>query len=413
MHRAVMGEASSLYPIGLRAKGREIVMLVVSDLRIDPRVEREAKALASAGYAVTVMCPGPPDDVGSEYNLDWGPGISIKSLHQTVASFVMSRPGYFADALYLEAVQTTPFAFHAHDLNTSYAALAAAKVKGSHVVVDFHEWFSENVYWDQRLLRYVPHPEDWQRDLQELEGRCLTEASATVTVCDSIADAMLSELGGRRPVVIRNIPQLDVTPTKNYPSLKEQLGLPESSFVVLWQGGTGPTRMIEPIIEALVLAPRATFVIRGPSLNLYGEDYRRLARRLGVENRLILAEPVTSRDVVAAARGADAGIWTLPALCRNFTYALPNKIFEYIASGLPVLAAHYPEATRLLSDHDIGLIFDPYDSHSIAASINKLIDDPALAERFRKNTFETLRQLDAGAEWGKLVALYDSLPRAQ
>jgi alpha-maltose-1-phosphate synthase len=120
---------------------------------------------------------------------------------------------------------------------------------------------------------------------------------------------------------------------------------------------------------------------------------------------------VPSGDVVAAARGADAGIWTLPALCRNFTYALPNKIFEYIASGLPVLAAHYPEAKRLLADRDIGLIFDPYDPRSIAAAINQLIDDPALADRLRSNTSAALRWLDPDAEWQKLVALYDGLPR--
>ena len=121
--------------------------------------------------------------------------------------------------------------------------------------------------------------------------------------------------------------------------------------------------------------------------------------------------PVPSGDVVAAARGADAGIWTLPALCRNFTYALPNKIFEYVASGLPVLAAHYPEAKRLIADHDVGLTFDPYDPRSIAAAINQLIDDPALATRFRTNTSAALQRLDASAEWQKLVALYDDLPR--
>ena len=153
------------------------------------------------------------------------------------------------------------------------------------------------------------------------------------------------------------------------------------------------------------------FVVRGPSLHLFGDKYRAIARRLGAEDRLVLTEPVPSRDVVAAARGADAGIWTLPALCRNFTYALPNKIFEYIASGLPVLAAHYPEAKRLLADHDIGLTFDPYDPRSIAATINQLIDDPALAQRFSANTASALQRLDADAEWQKLVAVYNDLPR--
>jgi glycosyltransferase involved in cell wall biosynthesis len=321
------------------------------------------------------------------------------------------KPGYHADLLYFAAVRMKPFAFHAHDLSTAYAALAAANVRGSHLIVDFHEWFSENVHWDSTNLRWAPYPDDWKRDLQKLETRCLSEASATITVCDSIADGMVNELGGQRPHVIRNIPNLTMVPTREYPPLKKQLELAESYFIVLWQGGTGPTRMIEPIIESLAFAPRCVFVVRGPSLHIFGDDYRALARRLGVEDRLVLTGPVPSGDVVAAARGADAGIWTLPALCRNFTYALPNKIFEYITSGLPVLAAHYPEAKRLLADHDVGLTFDPYDPRSIAAAINQLIDDPGLAERFRTNTSAALLRLDADAEWQKLVTVYDDLPR--
>jgi glycosyltransferase involved in cell wall biosynthesis len=411
MHDAANGKGRGPQGIGAMASGREIVMLVVSDLRFDPRVEREARALASAGYTVTVICPEVSAGAGATYNLDWGQGVFIKYVHWSSAVFATQEPGFFADLLYYEALRTKPFAFHAHDLNTSYAALAAAKVRGAHLIVDFHEWFSENVHWDNDKLRWVPFPQGWKSMLQKLEARCLSEASATVTVCDSIADAMVDEMGGRRPHIVRNIPSLNALPTREYPPLKQQLGLAESSFVVLWQGGTGPTRMIEPIIEALAFAPRCVLVVRGPSLQFFGEGYRALAGRLGVEDRLVLAGPVPSGDVVAAARGADVGIWTLPALCRNFTYALPNKMFEYIASGLPVLAAHYPEAKRLLAEYSIGLTFDPYDPRSIAAAINQLIDEPVLADRFRTNTSVALQRLDADAEWRKLVAVYDDLPR--
>jgi glycosyltransferase involved in cell wall biosynthesis len=399
--------------IGANARGNQIVMLVVSDLRIDPRVEREARALAVAGYHVHVICPAVPHRGNTQVALDWGPNVTIALLHWSAASFMDRPPGYLAYQLYREAIKSKPFAIHAHDLSTAYAGIVAARVTGAHFVVDFHEWFSENVHWDSTKSEWAPYPRDWKLLLQKLEARCLTEASATITVCDSIADAMVDELGGRRPHLIRNIPSLKAIPTKEYPLLKHQLGLPESCFVVLWQGGTGPTRLIEPIIESLAFAPRCVFVVRGPSLDLFGESYRALARRVGVEDRLVLTGPIPSGDVVAAARGADAGIWTLPALCRNFTYALPNKIFEYIASGLPVLAANYPEAKRLLADHDIGLTFDPYDPHSIAAAINLLIEDPALASRYRKNTSAALQRLDANAEWQKLVTIYDSLPRTR
>ena len=404
--------AGSSSDIGRASVGRQIVMLVVSDLRIDPRVEREARALAAANYQVTVLCPDPAQG-GVLPAIDWGPNVKIKFLHWTAASFVSEYPGYLAIESYFEAARLRPFAFHAHDLNTAYAALAAAKHTGAHLVVDFHEWTSENVHWNVAKQQLTPYPDAWKADLQKLETRLLIEASAVVTVCDSIADALVDELGGpRRPSVIRNIPTLSAVPTRYYPPLKQQLGLPEDRFVLLWQGGTGPSRLIEPIIEALQFAPKCTFVIRGPSLDLYGKEYLAIAERTGASDRLILQDAVPSRDVVAAALGADAGIWTLPALCRNFTYALPNKIFEYMASNLPTLVADYPEARRLVMTHEVGLTFDPYDPRSIAAAINRLIDDPAFAQACRDNTVKALMSLNADGEWRKLVALYDNLPRS-
>jgi glycosyltransferase involved in cell wall biosynthesis len=321
--------------------------------------------------------------------------------------------GELFDAAMRAARRGQPLAFHGHDLNTCYAALAAARTTGAHFIADFHEWTSENVHWNAAAQAWTPYPDEWKAELKALETRIMSEASAVVTVSDAIVDALARELGqGRRATLVRNIPSLTATPTQDYPPLKQQLGLPENRFVLLWQGGTGPTRLIEPIIEALAFAPGCTLVIRGPSLDLFGPAYRAIADRVGAGDRLILKESVPSRDVVAAGRGADAGIWTLPALCRNFTYALPNKIFEYMAAGLPTLAADYPEARRVVQGNEIGDLFDPYSPQSIALAINRLIDDPALCERLRRNTVTALSSLDAESEWCRLVNLYDELPRA-
>ena len=404
MHRAAT--AFDVIGIGNRAEGRDVVMLVLSDLRIDPRVEREARALSGAGYRIIVICPEPFHGAAAAISIDWGSGVEIKLIDIQAAAFASYRPGYLAETIYREAVQHRPFAFHAHDLNMAYAALAAARQTGSHLVVDFHEWFSENVHWSERLKEWVPYPARWMANMKELEARCLREASATITVCDSIADAMLVELGGHRPHVIRNIPAFQPVGGRTYRPLKEELGIPEDSFLLLWQGGTGPTRLIDPIIEALADAPDCIFAIRGPSLDIYGPGYLALAERVGAGRRLLLLPPVPSQDVVSAAGGADAGIWNLPALCRNFTFALPNKIFEYVAAGLPVLAANYPEAARLVLEYDIGLTFDPYDSTSIARAINRLGSDRPLAAKFRSNVQSATTQLSALDEWSKLVRLY-------
>lgn len=413
---AMIGSDGNL-GIGAKAEGRDVLMLVVSDLRIDPRVRREAMALAEAGYRVTVVCPSPFADTQMPPVIDWGQGVDICYVSIACGKYVGVRPGFEGGALFdviaREFSDRSFLAVHSHDLNTAYVALAFARMKGAHLVADFHEWTSENVHWDDIAKSWLPYPQDWKEKLQALERRIMRQASVVITVCDSIADAIAEELGnGRRPHVIRNIPALSALTTKNYcPSLKEQLGLNRDQFLLLWQGGTGPTRLIEPIIAALEFAPDCVFAIRGPSLETFGPQYKAIAEEAGAGDRLILLDPVSSSDVVAAARGADAGVWSLPRLCRNFTYALPNKIFEYTASNLALLVADYPEARRMVETYRIGLAFDPYDPRSIAAAINRLIGEPGLASGFRANTHAALESLDAESEWKKLVTLYGALLR--
>jgi glycosyltransferase involved in cell wall biosynthesis len=387
-----------------------LLMPVVSDLRIDPRVERAARTAAAAGFHVRIVFPKIFEPMTMALTLDWGPRVSFEPLPETAANFMSNRIGLWDETIAKALAREPAAIIHAHDLSTCLMALEASRRTGARVITDFHEWWSENVHWDRRTSSYVPHRGIGKRAYQAAERLCLRDADEVVTVCDSIADAMAQELGnGRRAVVVRNIPRLDAVPTREYPPLKAQLGLPEDRFLLLWQGGTGPTRLIEPIIEALAHAPGCTLLIRGPSLDLFGDGYRALAAKAGASDRLILAPPVPSRDVAAAARGADAGIWTLPALCRNFTYALPNKIFEYMAAGLPVLAADYPEARRLVEGEGIGAVFDPYDPRSIAAAINGLIDDPAHRRGLTAAVPAALARMQAEAEWAKLAAVYRRL----
>jgi glycosyltransferase involved in cell wall biosynthesis len=389
-------------------------MLVISDVRTDPRVEREARVLAKAGFRVTIIWPDAYPPSFADRPVDWGPGIRFLAAPARARGYVFGFPWLWGGAMHRLALRERPLAFHAHDLNTALAALSAARKADALFVADFHEWFSENVHWNP--WRKVWRPlSDFKRSLfRGVERLVLRQADEVVTVCDEIARELPATVYPRKkPVrVIRNIPSFSAQPTRQYVPLKQALGLPAERFVVLWQGGVGPTRMIEPLIQALPLAPAMVLVLRGPGIDRYGADYARIATRCGAAERLLLLPPVPSADVVAAARGADAGIWTLPNLCKNFYYALPNKIFEYLAAGLPVLAADFPEARRIVTGYEVGLCFDPYDPASIAAQVNRLAGEPALANRTRANVPRALADMRADHEWEKLADMYRELARS-
>jgi len=404
--------AAAPWPLPPSEPKRRVVMIAISNLRIDPRIERESRALAERGYEVIVVSPdvaNPPLTDGTP--LDWGDNVTFDILPPNDANFMGWAPYFYSKAMIEAVAAHEPFAIHANDLWTALIGLEAARRVGAKCVADFHEWTAENVSYDVTTQSWRAHDEAMASAFLEMEILTLRRAALTITVNNTIARA-LEELAGLEEgavAVVRNIPKLDAVPTRAYPSIKEELGLPDDAFVVLYQGGTGPSRLIEPIIQSLVYAKKAYLVIRGPSLDLFGDDYRRVAARAGVSGRVILNEAVPSRDVVAAAAGADAGVWSLPDISKNFRFALPNKVFEYLAAGLPLLVANYPEPRAIIEQYQCGLHFDPYSPKSIGDAINKMITDREFHTRCRRNVPKALERLDAKGEWSRYADLFDNL----
>jgi glycosyltransferase involved in cell wall biosynthesis len=396
---------------------RHVVMLVVSDVRVDPRVQKAARAAVEQGFRVTVVAPSHRRAMPAPATPDWGPGIAFEFPEVRKAALPNHHYPYLVDSDFLRfARRFRNVIFHGHDLNTACMALQLARETGSACVADFHEWFSENVEWSAREQAYVRNRWFKRMVMRRAERLCMRHCHAVITVCDSIANELQAMQRREDGVhVVRNIPDLSPPdPSLRVPDVRQQVSARPDEFILLWQGGVGPSRLLEPIIQSLAHAPGVLLVVRGPGLedgSPFRQHYQREAQAAGVLDRLRLLPPVPSRLVVAAAAGADAGIWTLPNLSKNFYYALPNKIFEYLAAGLPVLVADFPEAGGLVRRYDVGFAFDPYSPTSIAAALNRLKAEPDVRRRMAANTGAAMADMDAAREWSRVPALYHSLLR--
>lgn len=396
-------------PLQAPASGSpKIVMLVWSYLPADPRVEREARALAARGYRVTILCPQTATPAPTP---DWGPGVEIKYLpRQTSLSLVMF-PWLMSRGVLRAALAEDAWAYHAHDLVMVLPALMAASAKKVPCVCDFHEWYSENVTYDEKVNAYRPH--SWlKRSLyRAVESLALRRASRVVTVCDSIATELAAMQRPRASIaVVRNIPPI-VTAHDASPEIdiRGTLQITTDKAILLYQGGVGPSRGLEPLIRAMAMVESAVLVIRGPFIEVFEKEYLRLAQEVGAQAKVFCLPAVRSNRCVVEASVADMGFWTLLPLCKNFTYALPNKVFEYLAAGLPVVGAHHPEVAKLLEGSGVGLCFDPESPASIAQAIEALAKNADLRRACRANIGPALRDLQADEEWGKLVAVYRQL----
>ncbi len=286
----------------------------------------------------------------------------------------------------------------AHDLETLPAALRAARPGGARVVYDSHELFAERAAAG-RGGRFA-----WRA----LERRLIGRADAVVTVSESIADELVARYGISRPVVVRNLPS--GAPHGGGPSpLRERLGIDRAARVVLYLGGLQRGRGLEPLVRGAAVLDGVVLVLMGPGHPGYVEGLREVARSAGAQDRTVFAAPVSAAEVVPWARGADVGVAPIQNVSLSYYLSLPNKLFDYIAAGLPVVASDFPEIRRVVDEGRLGALCHPDDPADIARAIGWVLDDPARRQRLR----EAARAAAPGLTWereaGKLLAVVERL----
>ena len=154
-------------------------------------------------------------------------------------------------------------------------------------------------------------------------------------------------------------------------------------------------------------------IVRTAAVGKGAEDFKaellEIARREGVADRFSFFGPVPSDEVTAYAAGADLGVAPIENVCLSYYYCSPNKIFEYILSGLPVIASDFPEMSRVIRRFSLGEVFDPSDPRDIARAARAVLENPEQLRDMKRNTRAASETYNWENESRKLVQLYRSL----
>jgi glycosyltransferase involved in cell wall biosynthesis len=145
----------------------------------------------------------------------------------------------------------------------------------------------------------------------------------------------------------------------------------------LFQGGFAPARGIDILIKAW---PRtdsaAVLVLRGPD-NEYRHDMIRLAKSLGIHGtRVIFAPAVDESQLVAAAAEFDVGLIPYTPTGLNYANCCPNKLSQYMAAGLPVLAFRTTFVEQVVRESGAGAVVDSSDTEGLVREVNRFVRDP-------------------------------------
>tara|TARA_R110002126_G_scaffold277560_1_gene423471 strand:+ start:27317 stop:28414 length:1098 start_codon:yes stop_codon:yes gene_type:complete len=340
---------------------KKIFVAVTNDISTDYRVHKICNYLISKNFNVDVFGRVLPNtiDVKRDYKI-------IRKKH-----FFNNEAWFYAEyniRLFFYLIFRKYDYILANDLDTLPACFFASKFKGTTLVYDSHELFSESVELQGR--KFV------QGFWRKLEDFFLPKIKYAYTVSQSIVD-FYDDKYQNKMGLIRNIP------LKKDMLQVEEVTFPTKNKTILYQGVLNPGRGIKPMIKALHFIDNLDLIIIG-----YGkveEDLKAFVTQQKMNERVHFLGRVERDKLFNYTKQATLGMVLEEPLGLSFQYSLPNKLFDYIHAEIPIIAGNLPEISRIINEFKVGVLVGDYQPKTIANAIHNLLEDKTLLSQIKEN----------------------------
>jgi len=281
--------------------------------------------------------------------------------------------------------------FNAHSLIVLPLGVLFKVLKGCKLVYDTHELECEIQMGVKQRAVY-----------KLLERLLVSFVDLTLTVCDSICSWYRNEYKLTRVNVIKNIPYKPSNPETPSKLLRDYFRISDKEIVFLYQGIFEKGRGIELILECFSeLDSKKHIVFLG--MGALAENIQRYASKYSNIHLHAAVHP----DILASyTSSADVGITLIENTCLNYYYCLPNKIFEYLFSGLPAIVSNFPEMSKVIKDEQCGWAI-PVEKQALLSLVNNLSREEVAGKK------EQARRCSAKFSWDneekKLLRIYRGL----
>lgn len=349
--------------------GKTIFVAVTNDVSTDYRVHKVCEYLSKKKYVITVYGRVLPNtmQVNRTYKI-------IRKKHFFNNNFL-----FYAEyniRLFIFLLRSKYDIILANDLDVLPACFFASKLKKCDLVYDSHELFSEGPELQGR--KFV------QNFWRKLEGYFLPKIKKQYTVSQSIV-AFYNKKYHNNMGVVRNIPLL------NDKEITEAVSFPTKNRTILYQGVLNPGRGIKPMIKALHFIENLDLIIIG-----YGkveDELKAFVIEQNMQNRVHFLGRIERDKLFNYTRLATLGMVLEEPLGLSFQYSLPNKLFDYIHAELPIVAGNLPEISRIVKQHNVGVLVADYYPETIAKTIQNFLDDSTLYNTIKANQKKAKEEL--------------------
>lgn len=366
---------------------RRVVHLTSVHRPADTRIfERECRTLAGGGYDVTLVASGTgaaPADPDVQVNLVPPPATRT-------GRFLRTAPAVFRRARSLGAD-----VYHFHDPELLPFGLALRR-RGARVVYDAHEDYGREILG-----------KEWIPD------RLRSAVARATSAVERLVVRHLDLVVAATPTIARRFPQDRTVLVQNFPALDELTGSASQPYrdrpaQVTYVGDITVVRGAREMVEAMagVATPGASLAVGGrfspPSLRA------ELEALPGWDKVAFLGW--LDRSAVAGVLGRSrAGLVMFHPTPAHLD-AQPNKLFEYMAAGLPVVVSDFPSWRRLVETERCGLPVDPTDPNAVAGAVTWLLEHPEEAQEMgQRGRWAVEARYNWAHEGARLLEAYDRL----
>jgi glycosyltransferase involved in cell wall biosynthesis len=277
---------------------------------------------------------------------------------------------------------------NAHSLAVLPLCVLAAKMTGARLVYDTHELETETVA--ARGLRH--------RLARRVERLFIRSCDMVCVVSDSIAEWYAREYGIERPAVVRNIPQYRAPQGGDRNAVRARIGLRPGRVGFIYQGGLMEGRGVERLLRVFARLPGVDLVCMGS-----GALQPAVQAAAAARPNIHFVPPVPPHEVLQYTHAADVGLCLIENRCLSYYFSLPNKMFEYLHAGLPVIVTPLLDLQRLVESYGCGWVAAEDDAAFAAMLV--AIDRAAIAAK-RDNVQAASRALNWDEEKARLLQAY-------
>jgi glycosyltransferase involved in cell wall biosynthesis len=210
------------------------------------------------------------------------------------------------------------------------------------------------------------------------------------------------------PELILNAPAVPAHPRKGDP-LREDLRIPHDKRILLYQGSLSLNRNLEGLITAMaqVASDDIVLVMMGPGTDVSCK-LKRIASSDGtLGRRVFFRDAVPQTELLHYTGGAEVGIIPYQSIDLNSRYCTPNKLFDFIVAGLPILANDLPELRKFVHENGFGQVHPLDGPAETARGIEAMFASDL--DVYRQRLAARRHEFVWDVQGEKLVSLYRSL----